>query len=274
MESNVFPFSPFSAPHRVLELIVACVVFENVRVEFPIYGSSQRSLRRVLFERATGGLVQRRGRKQDQVVIQALENLSFTLEDGDRIALIGHNGSGKSTLLRVMAGIYEPVAGRVLINGRVTPLFETMPGFDPEDTGYENIITAGLLVGMSRQEIENKIPEIEEFSELGEYLSLPVRTYSAGMTTRLGFAFATAINPHILLLDEGIGAGDLRFAERAAARMHDFIGRSRVLVLASHSNELIKSICTKGALLHQGRLLAIGPLEEVLEEYSRLVHSS
>jgi ABC-type polysaccharide/polyol phosphate transport system ATPase subunit len=252
---------------------VARIILENVRVEFPIYGS-QRSLRTAFFKRAVGGLVQRGGRHQERVVVQALEDVSLTLEDGDRVALVGSNGAGKSTLLRVMAGIFEPVAGRLLISGRVTPLFEAMPGFDVEDTGYENIVTAGLLFGMSRAEIESKILEIEEFSELGEYLSLPVRTYSAGMTTRLGFAFATAINPDILLLDEGIGAGDMRFAERASARMYDFVGRSRVLVVASHSNELIRSICNRAALLHQGRIVSVGSLDNVLAEYSQRLHQT
>jgi ABC-type polysaccharide/polyol phosphate transport system ATPase subunit len=185
------------------------VTLENVRVDFPIY-ASQHNLRKAIFDRATGGLVQRGGRNNDHVVIKALAGVSLTIEEGDRVGLIGHNGSGKSTLLKVMAGIYEPVDGRIAVDGRITPLFEAMPGLDSEDTGYDNLITAGLLFGMSRREIEQKIPEIEEFSELGEYLALPVRTYSAGMTTRLGFAFATAIHTDILLLDEGIGAGDAR----------------------------------------------------------------
>jgi ABC-type polysaccharide/polyol phosphate transport system ATPase subunit len=250
---------------------VACIVFENVGVEFPIYGS-HRSLRKVIVEKAAGGLVQHRGRKKDHVVVQALRDISLVLNDGDRLALVGHNGSGKSTLLRVIAGIYQPVSGRVLIDGQVTPLFEAMPGFDLEDSGYDNIITAGLLFGMSRQEIESKIPDIEQFSELGEYLSLPGRTYSAGMVTRLGFAFATAINADILILDEGIGTGDTRFAERATERMQQFVGRSRIVVLASHSNDLIKSMCNKAALFHEGQIVAIGPVDEVLEKYSALVH--
>jgi ABC-type polysaccharide/polyol phosphate transport system ATPase subunit len=254
-----------------LELKVACIVFENVGVEFPIYGS-QRSLRKVLVEKAAGGLVQHRGRKKDHVIVQALRDVSLVLNDGDRLALVGHNGSGKSTLLRVMAGIYQPVFGRVLIDGHVTPLFEAMPGFDGEDSGYDNIITAGLLFGMSRQQIESKIPDIEEFSELGEYLSLPGRTYSAGMVTRLGFAFATAIDADILLLDEGIGTGDTRFAERAAERMQKFVGRSRILVLASHSNDLIRSMCNKAVLFNEGKIVATGTVDEVLERYSEMVH--
>jgi ABC-type polysaccharide/polyol phosphate transport system ATPase subunit len=196
------------------------------------------------------------------------------LGEGDRLGLIGHNGSGKSTLLKVIAGIYEPVEGRVLVEGRVTPLFEMMPGLDPEDNGYENIITAGLLFGLSRDEIEKKIPEIEEFSELGEYLSLPVRTYSAGMVMRLGFALTTSLDPGVLLLDEGFGAGDAHFMERAIERMHQFVGRSRIMILATHAASLLHSICNKAALLHAGRLLEIGPVADICNKYDEIVHAA
>ena len=250
---------------------MARVVVENVRVDFPIY-AMQRNLRTVLFERATGGLIQHEGGKKDRVVVRALSDVSFTLEDGDRLGLIGHNGSGKSTLLKVIAGIYEPIEGRLMIEGRVTPLFDMMPGLDLEDSGYENIVTAGLLFGLSRQEIEKRIPDIEEFSELGEYLTLPVRTYSTGMQMRLGFALATALDPDVLVMDEGIGAGDARFAERAEERLNKFVGRSRIVVIASHADAMIKSICNKAALMQSGRLLTIGPVDEVLNEYYLLVH--
>jgi ABC-type polysaccharide/polyol phosphate transport system ATPase subunit len=247
------------------------VVLENVRVDFPIYGA-ERSLRSALFKRATGGAIQREGKHEERVVIRALSDVSITLAEGDRLGLIGHNGSGKSTLLRVIAGIYEPVAGRVLVEGRITPLFEAMPGLDPEDNGYENIITTGLLFGLSRAEIEKKIPDIEEFSELGEYLSLPVRTYSSGMITRLGFATATSLDPGVLLVDEGIGTGDARFMDRAIDRMHQLIGRSRVVVLASHSAPLLQSMCNKAALLQGGRLLEIGPVADIWNKYQEIVH--
>jgi ABC-type polysaccharide/polyol phosphate transport system ATPase subunit len=252
---------------------MARVIVENVRVDFPIY-AAQRSLRTAIFRRATGGLIQRQGPNQGRIVVKALRGVSMTLEDGDRLALIGHNGSGKSTLLKVLAGICEPIEGRLLIEGRVTPLFETMPGLDEEDSGYENIVTAGLLFGMSREQIDKKIPDIEEFSELGEYLEVPVRAYSAGMKARLGFALVTALEPDILLIDEEIGAGDARFVERAEARLKDFIGRSRILAMASHSSELIRSICNKAALMVEGQILMMGAVESVLEHYDALVHGS
>jgi ABC-type polysaccharide/polyol phosphate transport system ATPase subunit len=248
------------------------VVVDNVSVDFPVYGA-RRSFRKALFERATGGSVEQgAGRHQGMLVVKALSNVSMRLKEGDRIGLVGHNGAGKSTLLRVLAGVYEPITGRVLVGGKITPLFDMMPGLDIEDTGYQNIVTMGMFFGMSLEEIEARIPEIEEFTELGEYLGLPVRTYSAGMIARLGFAVATAIEPGILLIDEGIGAGDARFAERVAKRMKEFVGRSRIIVLASHSLGMLRSMCDKGALMHEGHLISIGPLELILEQYKSFVH--
>jgi ABC-type polysaccharide/polyol phosphate transport system ATPase subunit len=252
---------------------MAAMVLENVGIDFPIYGT-QRNLRTALLQRAAGGLIQHEGKNRERVVVKALVDVSLKLVEGDRLALIGHNGSGKSTLLKVMAGIYEPIVGRVLAEGRVTPLFDMMPGLDYEDNAYENILTAGLLIGMSRKEIERKIPQIEEFCELGEYLSLPVRTYSSGMVTRLGFALSTALDPGILLMDEGIGAGDARFAERAAKQMKDLLGRSSIVVLASHVTNLVKSICNKAALMDAGRVVAVGPVDEMFDLYQARIHGA
>lgn len=253
---------------------MATVILENVNAHFPIYGAQQRSLRKALLQRATGGSIEREGKNNERVVVKALSDISLTLHDGDRVGLIGHNGAGKSTLLKLMAGIYEPVSGTVKIEGRVTPLFDTMPGLDSEDTGYENIVTSGMLIGMTRRQIEEKIPEIEEFCELGEYLNLPVRTYSSGMTMRLGFALVTALDPGVLLMDEGFGTGDLRFAERALARMKAFIGRSRIMVLASHSDNTIRSMCNKAIMMESGRIVASGPVDEVCDRYYESVHAA
>jgi ABC-type polysaccharide/polyol phosphate transport system ATPase subunit len=195
---------------------------------------------------------------------------AFGIEEGDFVGLVGHNGAGKSTLLRVLAGIYEPGQGTVAVDGRISPLFTSSPGMDIDDTGHENIFTCGLLLGMSREEIERKYADIENFSELGEYLDLPVRTYSSGMVLRLGFAIATAIEPEILLLDEGIGAGDTRFTARAADRIHSLVKRSRIMVLASHTGDLIRQLCNRVVLLHHGRVAKDGPVDEVLEYYREL----
>ena len=245
---------------------MASLTLRDVSLDFPIYGT-KRSLRRTLFARATGGLIARGKGGHQAVVVKALTKVSLDLRDGDRLGLIGHNGAGKSTLLKVMGGVYEPTAGSVLADGHIAPLLDLLPTMDPEDSGYEAIVTAGLLLGMTRREIESKIPEIEQFSELGEYLSLPVKSYSTGMTTRLGFSLAITLEPEILLIDEGIGAGDARFAERATTRMKEFIGRTSILVLASHSDELIEAICNKAALLRAGRIITVGPVREVLSQY-------
>ncbi|MBB4368413.1 ABC-type polysaccharide/polyol phosphate transport system ATPase subunit [Bradyrhizobium sp. cir1] len=253
---------------------MATVILENVNAHFPIYGAQQQSLRKALFQRATGGSIEREGKNNDRITVKALSDISLTLRDGDRVGLVGHNGAGKSTLLKLMAGIYPPVSGTVRIEGRVTPLFDAMPGLDGEDTGYENIITSGMLIGMTRREIEAKIPEIEEFCELGEYLSLPVRTYSTGMTMRLGFALVTSLDPGVILMDEGFGTGDLRFTERAEARMKEFIGRSPIMVLASHSDKIIRTMCNKAVLMEAGRIVAFGPADEICDQYYESVHAA
>jgi ABC-type polysaccharide/polyol phosphate transport system ATPase subunit len=157
----------------------------------------------------------------------------------------------------------------VRVDGKVSPLLNAAPGLDPEDNGYENIKTCGMFLGMSPDELNRKMPEIAEFSELGEYLDLPIRTYSTGMVTRLCFAIATAIDPDILLLDEGIAAGDARFASRAEGRMRALIERTRILVLASHSEALIRTLCNRGVLLEKGRVIELGPIDRVFEEYHR-----
>jgi ABC-type polysaccharide/polyol phosphate transport system ATPase subunit len=247
---------------------MASLILENVTVDFPIYGA-QKSFRSAL-RSATGGLIRREGANQRHVTVRALENLTLTIKHGDRVGFIGHNGAGKSTLLRLCAGVYEPSHGRVHIEGKVSPLFNTSPGLDHDDTGYENIITCGLFLGMTREEIEKKTKDIEDFTELGEYLSLPTRTYSTGMLTRLGFAIATAIDPEILVLDEGLGAGDARFAEKAKQRVDALIQRASILILASHSDALIQSFCNRAILLQAGRVVEEGKVDDVIEAYRKL----
>jgi ABC-type polysaccharide/polyol phosphate transport system ATPase subunit len=245
---------------------VAAAVLDNVTVDFPIYGSSHKSLRQTLFSRA-GRLFGIDVPRQQRVVVRALEGVSFTLNDGDRLGLIGHNGAGKSTLLRVLAGVYAPTHGTIRLDGRISPLFNAAPGLDLDDTGYENIKTCGMFLGMSSSEIKERVPSIADFSELGEYLDFPVRTYSSGMVTRLGFAIATSIDPNILLLDEGLATGDARFATRAEERLHSLISRSSILVLASHSDAMIKAMCNLGALLEKGHLIDIGPVDKIIDLY-------
>jgi ABC-type polysaccharide/polyol phosphate transport system ATPase subunit len=247
-------------------------ILDNVTVDFPIYGSGHKSLRQTLFA-GTRKLFGREAPRQPRVVVRALENVTFELNDGDRLGLIGHNGAGKSTLLRVLAGVYAPTSGTIRLEGRISPLFNASPGLDLDDTGYENIKTCGMFLGMNVSEINKRIVDIASFSELGEYLDLPVRTYSSGMLTRLSFAIATSIDPDILLLDEGLATGDVRFATRAEERLNQLIARSSILVLASHSDAMIETMCNRCALLEKGHLISIGPVEQVIDLYHRRTES-
>jgi ABC-2 type transport system ATP-binding protein/lipopolysaccharide transport system ATP-binding protein len=200
-------------------------------------------------------------------VVQALDRVSFTLNHGDRVGLVGHNGAGKTTLLRVLAGIYEPNEGRVEIEGSIAPLFDITLGMDPESSGYENIMLRGLFLGLTDREIHDRLDDISAFTELGDFLKLPIRTYSAGMRMRLAFAVATSIHPDILLLDEGIGAGDAGFLQKAKQRLDDFTSKAAIIVLASHSEDLLSRMCQTSVLMEHGRVLQVGETAEILEAY-------
>jgi ABC-2 type transport system ATP-binding protein/lipopolysaccharide transport system ATP-binding protein len=240
------------------------IALNNVSVMFPLYTTANRSLKNALVAATTGGRI---GSEAKHLVIQALDQVSLQLRDGDRVALIGHNGAGKTTLLRVLAGIYEPRIGSIQIEGRVTPMFDINLGIDPESTGYENIILRGLYLGLTRAEILARRDSVAEFTELGPFLDIPVRTYSAGMQARLAFAMATCIEPEILLLDEGIGAGDASFLEKANERLDRFIQKAGILVLASHSIDLVRRLCNRALLMEHGRLVWGGGIEEGLATY-------
>ena len=201
-------------------------------------------------------------------IVQALDNLNLTLDHGTKVGLVGHNGAGKTTLLRVLAGIYEPNEGTVDVEGQVAPMFDQSLGMDPESSGFENIVLRGLCLGMSKREIMARTDEIAKFTELGDFLNLPIRTFSDGMRTRLAFAISTAIQPDILLLDEGIAAGDAAFLAKANKRLESFTEQASIIVLASHSNTLISRMCTSAILLEHGRLLAQGATDEILAIYA------
>ena len=242
------------------------VTLENVVVDFTIYGA-QKTVRSELLLPATGGFISREKGKGKRVSIRALDRINLALKEGDRLALIGHNGAGKSTLLKILAGVYEPTGGSITIDGRISALFNLAPGWDPEDTGYENIMNCGLYFGMSRAEIQQKTPEIADVSGLGSYLDLPSRTYSSGMQTRLAFAIATSIDPGILVLDEGLSAGDASFADVATRRIDSLLSRTRILILASHSMDLLQRWCNTAILLERGRVVCSGPVAEVAKLY-------
>ena len=198
--------------------------------------------------------------------VKALNNICFALNPGDRLGIVGRNGSGKSTLLRVLAGIYEPTSGSVFVDGRVAPLFSVGLGVRRDATGRRNIILRGLINGLSYAEAEAKVDEVIEYSELGPYIDMPVRTYSSGMAMRLSFASATVFSPEILLLDEWIGAGDDHFRKKVAKRMTSLVEGAGITVLASHRRPLLKQVCTHGLWLDGGNQLAFGTIDEVLSE--------
>ncbi|ENG0237716.1 ABC transporter ATP-binding protein, partial [Burkholderia multivorans] len=201
------------------------------------------------------------------IVVRALDNVSLRFDSGDRIGLIGHNGAGKSTLLRTMAGIYSPTAGAVVTEGRAVPLLDISLGMDENSTGMQNIRLRGLLLGMSDAEIRAKQQEIAEFSELGDYLDLPMRTYSSGMKVRLGFAVSTSVDAEILLLDEVMGVGDASFMHKAEQRLADLHSRAEIVVLAMHSNSEIRKVCNKVLWMERGQVRAFGDVEEILTAY-------
>lgn len=244
---------------------MAGIRLNNVGVDFTVYGAEHQSLRRTVVHFASGGRIGLdKGR---HVTVSALSGVNLQIQEGDRLGLVGRNGAGKTTLLRVLAGVCTPTAGEVHIDGRASFLFNVSSCMDIELTGYDNIKIVGTLMGLSRAEIRQLVPDIEDFTELGDYLRMPVRTYSAGMQLRLSFALMTTVNPDILILDEAIGAGDFHFAEKATQRAKDMYARSRIMVMASHSNGLIRELCNKCALLERGRIVMVGGVEEVLHAY-------
>jgi len=248
---------------------VSFLRLRDVSIEFPIYQGSSRSLKKVLLASSTRGNLGRDAR--DRVDVRALNHLSFEVRDGERFALIGLNGAGKTTLLKVLAGVYEPTSGRFTSSGRVSSLLDINVGFNFDATGRENIILRGMYMGIHPREMRERAAEVAEFTELGDYLDMPVRTYSAGMMIRLAFAASTCTPPDVLIMDEWLTAGDAQFLEKAQRRVESFVHTSSILVLASHSLELVQQWCNRGILLHQGRTVMIGPVEEVIAAYRRLI---
>ena len=244
----------------------ATVLLDKVAVSFPVYQAGSRSLKKRALFHGSGGRIGRDAHQR--IIVEALRGVSLSLKRGDRLALIGPNGAGKTTLLRVIAGIYEPERGVVRTRGRISPMFDVSLGIDAELSGYDNIRIRGLLLGLSPRAIEQHLPDIAEFTELGGYLDMPVRTYSAGMILRLSFAVATCFEPEILLMDEWILAGDAHFLGRAELRIKRFVERASVLVLSSHNLDICGRWCTKALWLDQGQVRAFGPVDEVIADYS------
>jgi ABC-2 type transport system ATP-binding protein len=239
------------------------ITTKDACVDFPIFDAKSRSLKKTVMGLVGGNI----SSEQKVPVIEALTGINLTLEHGARVGLVGHNGAGKSTLLRLLAGIYEPTRGLAEVRGRVAPVFDLGVGMDPEISGLENIIVRGLFLGMTRKQMEERVDDIAEFTELGDFLRMPLRTYSTGMRIRLALGVVTSIDPEILLLDEGIGAVDAAFLEKSKKRLSELVDRAGLLVFASHSDEFLRDLCDTAIWMEHGRIREHGDLEHVLSGY-------
>jgi len=240
---------------------MALIELQNAGVEFHVRKTASVTLKEYLLR----GMFLRSA--ANTLSVRALHNIDFTAGDGDRIGIIGHNGAGKSTLLKLIAGIYPPTSGNRRVTGRISSLFDITLGFEEEANGWDNIRYRSYLQGESPREVNAKMLEIAAFSELGEFLNVPLRAYSAGMRVRLAFAIATAANPEILLIDEVLGVGDLAFQIKARERMRQMMKAARLMVLASHDLDALPAMCEKAIWLQQGRIEMFGEAEEVIAAY-------
>jgi lipopolysaccharide transport system ATP-binding protein len=243
---------------------MASIEIEGVSVYFPLYHGSSRSLKKTVFAAASGRLGEDANHR---VVVHALRDISFRLGTGDRLGLIGGNGAGKTTLLRTLAGIYEPVVGHMRVRGSLNALLDPNLGMNMELTGRENIRLRGMYSGLSRPALRRLEEDVRAFAKLGDFIEMPVRIYSSGMVVRLGFALATAIRPQILLMDEWFLAGDASFLDKARARLEDMVRGAEILVLSTHSTEVMLAWCNRVLWLDHGRVRGDGPVESVLADY-------
>jgi lipopolysaccharide transport system ATP-binding protein len=241
------------------------ITLTNANVDFPVFDASARSLKKHVFRTMVGTKIAQRA--DGHVIVRGLDSITLTLQDGARLGLIGHNGAGKTTLLRVLNGIFVPTRGKAIIEGKCTSLINISLGIDPEATGRENIGLRGTLIGMTAREIDEQTDKIVEFTGLGEFIDMPLRTYSTGMQLRLAFAISTSVVPEILIMDEWLATGDAEFKQRANERMKAVVDSSNILVLASHSEDLIRKNCNRVIWLEKGRIKMDGAPDEVLSAY-------
>lgn len=244
---------------------MAHISFENVSIEFPIFNATGRSLTSSILKVATGGKLD--SDPNGRVLVKALTDISFTLREGDKVALLGHNGAGKSTMLRALGGVYVPTRGTSDIMGEIGSLIDLSLGINPEATGRENVFIRGQLLGLTKQAISHKYAEIVQFAELGDFMEMPVRTYSSGMQLRLAFAVSTVVRPEILLMDEWLSVGDAEFQHKAEDRLRDLVSGTKILAIASHSRDLVEAVCNRAIWLEHGQIKMDGPVKEVSKAY-------
>lgn len=237
----------------------------NVCVDIPIFNSQGRSLKKTIMGAATGGRIGLT--EAGKTIVRTLDDVNLNICPHERVGLIGHNGAGKSTLLRVLGKVYEPTQGKAIINGKVGSLIDISLGIDGEATGIENIYLRSALLGIPKSQVNKEIDKLIEFTELGDFINMPVRTYSTGMHLRLAFAVSTMISPEILLMDEWLSVGDQNFQSKAEKRLNSLIERSNILVIASHSRQLIEKCCTRVIWLEHGSIKMDGDPKEICEVY-------
>ncbi len=244
---------------------VPLINLQNVTVDIPIFNSQGRSLKKAMMGFATGGRIGLT--EAGKVTIRSLDNVNLNISANERIGLVGHNGAGKTTLLRVLGKVYEPTSGKATIHGKVGSLIDISLGIDSEASGIENIYLRAALLGIPKQKVKEQLDNIVEFTQLGDFIRMPVRTYSSGMHLRLAFAVSTMIEPDILLMDEWLSVGDAEFQNKAEERLNHLIERSNILVIASHSRQLIERCCTRVIWMEHGKVKLDGPPKEVCKMY-------
>ena len=249
------------------------ITTEKVSLDY-ILKTGSISIRKFILQRFKKLLRQPTDQRNYNTVFRALHNINLEIKTGDKLGIFGRNGAGKSTLLRVLADIYKPNFGTVLTHGTSSCLFDINLGLNAEANGYENIITMCILKGMTKQQALNVVKDVEEFTELGDFLYNPVRMYSAGMKMKLAFGVATAGNPDILLVDEVIGVGDGKFMQKANKRIEDLMHNSNILVLTSHDNAVIKKFCNKAIVLDQGNLVFQGNVDDACAFYENILYDT
>jgi ABC-type polysaccharide/polyol phosphate transport system ATPase subunit len=247
---------------------MAKIELDHVSLTFKIRQRGRITLKeflvRQMFRRSVNPMIE----------VRALQDVCLTARDGERVGILGHNGAGKSTLLKLLAGIYPPTQGRRLVKGRISSLFDIALGFEGDASGWENIAYRGYLQGETPRSIRGKVQQIADFSELGKFLDMPVRYYSAGMMVRLAFSIATAIEPEILLVDEVLSVGDLAFQEKAQQRMREMMSRAQLIIVVSHDLASLANVCDRAIWLDHGRVRQSGPTGEVIKAYTESVHQA
>lgn len=243
----------------------ASIRLKQVDVVFPVFNAASLSLKNRILSAVTGGAIDRE--HDGIIIVKGLQGIDISIKAGERVGILGHNGSGKTTLLRVISGIYSPTTGEAKISGECVSLININLGIDPEATGRENILLRGVMMGLKPKEIRSMMNEIIEFTGLGDFIDLPFRTYSTGMQLRLAFAVSTAIKPQILVMDEWLSTGDEEFKERAETRLRNVIDATEILVIASHSRDILQNNCDRLIWLEHGKIKMDGDPVEVTEKY-------